>query len=125
MSEILATMSNLLSDDVLFPVLQGALVALVLVAFLCNEIQARRAGRGGAKLTVTRGEKSMSIFYGTYAAITGLLVAICLSVDIARNHRTLWVALDTILVAYICLGNPCSRSLLLSWANRLTKIETR
>jgi len=125
MSELLATTSKLLSDAILFPVLQVVLVAFVLFAVLRNWIQARRAGRGGATLSVTRGEASMSRFYVTYAAISGLLIALCLTVDVARNHRILWVALDTMLVAYVCLLNPWFRNLLLGWADRLTKIERR
>ena len=125
MSRSLAVLSEVLSDEVLFPVLQMALVMFVLFAALRSWVQGRRAGRGSVTLTVTRGEVSMSRFYGSYAAISGLLIAICLSVDVAKGHRLLWVIIDAVLVAYVCLLNPWFRNLLLGWAERLTKIERR
>ena len=73
----------------MFPILQVGLVAFVLFAVHHNWIQARRAGRGGVTLLVTRGEISMSRFFATYAAISGLLIAICLTVEVARNQRIL------------------------------------
>jgi hypothetical protein len=125
MSYSCTTLSELLSDAVLFSALQVALVMFVLFAALRNWFQARKAGRGSVTLTVTRGDASMARFYGTYAAISGLLIAICLSVDVAKNHRVLWVVIDTVLVAYVCLFNPWFRNLLLGWAERLSKIEKR
>jgi hypothetical protein len=118
-------LNQLLSDAVLFPALQVALMIFVLFAVLRNWFQARKAGRGSVTLTVTRGDVSMGRFYGTYAAISGLLIAICLSVNAAKNHRVLWVVIDTVLVAYVCLLNAWFRNLLLGWAGRLTKIEKR
>jgi len=125
MSYSCPTLSELLSDAFLFPALQVALVVFVLFAVLCNWFQARKAGCGGTTLSVTRGAASMGLFYGTYAAISGLLIAICLSVDVAKNHRVLWVVIDTVIVAYICLFNPWFRNVLLGWAERLTNIEKR
>jgi hypothetical protein len=125
MSELFTITSNLLSDAVLFAVLQVGLVVFVLSAVLRNWIAERRAGPGEPTLRVTRSERSMSRFYATYAAINGLLVAICLSVDVAANHRVVWVLLDTALVAYVCLINPWFRNLLVEWSIRLPKIEAR
>jgi len=115
----------LLSDAVLFPALQGALMMFVLFAVLRNWFQVRNAGSGSVTLVVTRGDASMKLFYGTYAAISGLLIAICLSVDVAKNHRVLWAVVDILLIAYVCLFNPWFRNLLFGWAERLTKIEKR
>ncbi len=125
MSDYIVRLSELLSDTNLFPLLQAALITFVLFAVMRNWLQTRRAGRGGASLIVTRGEASMSRFYATYAAISGLLIVIDLSVDIVRNHRIFWVILDTVLVAYVCLLNPWFRNILLGWAERLKKIERR
>jgi len=125
MSDLATTLTELLSDGVLFPLLQGALVVFVLFAAFRSWLQARRAGRGGASLVVTRGEGSMSRFYGTYAAISGLFIALSLSVDVAKNHRIFWVLLDTVLVAYVCLLNPWFRNALLGWSEQLKKIERR
>ena len=125
MSKTFTYLSEWTSDAVLFPALQVGLVAFALFAAVREWFQARKAGRGGTSLQVTRGDASMGRFYGTYAAISGLLIAICLSVDVAKNHRVLWVVVDTALVAYVCLFNPWFRNLLLEWAGQLTKIEKR
>ena len=116
----LAVLRNVLSGQVLFPLLQVALILFVLFAIFRNR---RQEKKGGPKLRVTRGKASMSRFYGAYAALSGLLVALCLSVNVADNHRVLWAILDTVLVAYVCLLNPWFRNVLLGWAQRLTKIE--
>jgi hypothetical protein len=107
------------SDDVLFPMLQIFLALFILFAIF----QSWRARGGSVKLTVIPGELSMSKFYASYAALTGLFIAICLSVDIAQNYRIFWVTIDTILVAYLCLSNVWFRNLLIDWTNQLTKIE--
>ncbi len=125
MSYSCTTLSELLSDAVLFPALQVALVMFMLFAALRNWLQDRKVGRGSVTATVLRGDGSMARFYGTYAAISGLLIAICLSVDVAKDHRVLWVVIDTVLVAYVCLFNPWFRNLLIGCAGRLTKIEKR
>jgi hypothetical protein len=118
-------LTYLLSDAVLFPALQITLALFALFALLLNRMQVRKAGCGGVTLTVKRGDTSMRLFYGMYATISGLLIAICLSVDVAKNHRVLWVVMDIVLVAYVCLFNPWFRNLLLEWAEGLTKIEKR
>jgi hypothetical protein len=67
----------------------------------------------------------MAIYYGAYAAISGLLVAICLTVDIAKDHRVLWAIGDTLVVSYLCLFNPWFRNKLNEFAQFLTKVEKR
>jgi hypothetical protein len=118
-------LEGLVSDEVLFPALQAGLASFVVYAWLRNWIQTRKAGRGGTTLSVTRGDASMARFYATYAAVSGLLIAISLSVDVARDQRVFWAIFDTVLVAYVCLFNPWFRNNLLGWADRLTKIEKR
>lgn len=113
------------TDAVLFPALQLSLVGFVLIASLVSAWHARRAGRGGLRLQVTRSEQSMRLFYGTYAAITGLLVALCLNVEIAKNHRVLWAILDTVLVGYVCIFNVWFRNRLIGWSSALMKLEKR
>lgn len=67
----------------------------------------------------------MGRFYGMYAAASGLLIAISLSVDVAKNYRVVWTLFDTVLLAYVCLYNSWFRNLLLQWAERLTQGEKR
>ncbi len=113
------------TDAVFFPALQVLLAGFALFAALVSVWHARRAGRGGLTLQVTRSPQSMALFYGTYAAITGLLVALCLNVEIAAKHRVLWAVLDTLLVGYVCLFNAWFRNKLVGWGNALLKLEKR
>lgn len=125
MSYIFTPINELLSDAYLFPALQIALIAFVFFAMLMSLIGAMKAGKGGVTLSVTRGKASMGRFFGFYAAISGLLVAICLSSDYTKDYRVIWSVLDTVLVAYVCLFNIWFRNKLLGWVDHLTKIETR
>lgn len=116
---------KLFSDTYLFPALQIALVSFFIFSLLMSLIQSIKAGKGGVSLTVTRGNESMGRFFGFYAAISGLLIAICLSTDYAKEHRVFWSVVDTLLVAYICLYNIWFRNKLLGWVAHLTKVEKR
>jgi hypothetical protein len=113
------------SDQYMFPILQG-LLFFVLVLSLFMEFRARkRAGFGDTKLTVTRSPASMNIYYGMYAAISGVLVALCLSVDYAKDHKVLWVAIDIFISSYLCLFNTWFRLKLQDLSTYLTKVEAR
>jgi type III secretory pathway component EscS len=118
-------MPEYLSDSCLFPLLQSVLFVVLLLALLMEFIAQTRAGFGEAGATVTRGDKSMAIFYAIYAAVSGVLVALCLSVDWAKDHRVFWVLLDTFITSYLCLMNPWFRNNLLAFAVFLTKVESR
>jgi uncharacterized membrane protein len=115
----------MLSDAVLFPLLQAVLVLFTFFAIIRDWIAVRKAGRGGAAMLVTRGKTSMGYFYGAYTAISGLLVGICLFVDAAKGHRVLWLALDISAVAYVCLFNVWFRNHLVRFVDYLTKLEKR
>ena len=112
------------SDKILFPLAQALLIAFVVLA-IAIWWHALRAGRGGVSLEVTRSRESMALFYGAYVAITGLFVALSLSVEIAAEHRVFWAVLDTALIAYVCLLNPWFRNKLFGWFVELTKLERR
>ena len=113
------------SDEFLFPVVQTLLIAFVLVAIDISWWHAYRARRGGTSLEVTRSRESLALFYGAYVAITGLFVALSLSVNIADEHRVLWAVLDTALVAYVCLLNAWFRNKLVGWFVHLATLERR
>jgi hypothetical protein len=113
------------SDDVLFPMLQIFLALFILFAIFQNWLQRWRARTGSVEMTVTHDEISVGRFYGSFAALSGLFIAICLSVEIAHHYRIFWVTIDTILVAYLCFSNVWFRNLLIDWTNQLTKTEQR
>src|SRR5260370_12621073 len=121
---------HLFSDAVLFWVLQAGLVLFALFAFGKNWILKKTRDESLEK-QVNRGEVSMKYFYRTYAAINGFLIAICLSVDAAvvKDHRILFVVVDTAAVAYVCLLNGWFRNyflgLVLRFASYLSKLEKR
>jgi hypothetical protein len=116
-------MSDWTADSVLFPALQAVLIVFALVVAIPHWLRARRAGRGGVTFQITRSDTSLSRFYGTYATINGLLAAVCLTVDAAKDHRIFWVFIDTAIVVYVCLLNPWFRNLLVTWTVRLKTIE--
>jgi hypothetical protein len=113
------------SDKILFPLAQALLIAFVVLAIAISWWHALRAGRGRVSLEVTRCRESMALFYGAYVAITGLFVALSLSVEIAAEHRVFWAVLDTALIAYVCLLNRWFRNKLVGWFVELTKLERR
>ena len=114
-----------LSDSYVFPLLQGLLLLLLIFVLVMELTERLRAGSGGTTLSITRGERSMGVFYGIYAAVSGVLVALCLSADWAANHRVFWLLVDTLVASYLCLVNPWFRNRLLAPSNWQSKIESR
>jgi hypothetical protein len=125
MESIINYMQTIASDNSMFFLLQGSLFLAFFYVLTREGIAKSCAGKGGVTATVERGSNSMAKFYGAYLALNGLLVAICLSVEIAKNYRIMWVVIDTAIPAYICLLNPWSRNALLTLSIKLTKIEAR
>lgn len=114
-----------LSDECLFPLLQASLVVVLVFSVAMESLSRWKAGFGGTPLVVTRSSATMGIYYGTYAAISGLLVAICLSAEYAKEHRVAWVLLDAGIVSYLCLFNPWFRLKLNALASFLAGAERR
>lgn len=109
-------MYKVFSDFYLFSVLQIGLFLLFVYAVY------RKLKHGGeASAVVGRGTETMRWFYGAYGAATVILVALDVSVEVAKNHKVFFVLLDVALVAYICLFNPWFRNLLVGWTSGLTK----
>ena len=109
------------SDSLMFWVLQSVLFACFLFVLIRNFV----VGKGRQTFSVKRGKESMTLFYGAYVTLNGLLIALCLSVEVIKNYRIFWVLVDTMISAYICLFNTWSRNKLLEWAIRLREIEKR
>ena len=109
------------SDAVWFPIVQATLGLFALLLFLREQCARRKAGRGGITLTVTRSSDSMALFYGAYVVLTGFYVAVALAAEIAEGHRVFWALLDTLLVAYVCLGNSWFRNKLVERSMSFTK----
>lgn len=119
---ILNEISYWASDAVLFPALQLALVLLVIYSMARSRWM---ISGGGLSAQVTRSPASMAVFYGAYAALSGVATALCLQLDMVANYRVLFVVLDLVLIAYLCLGSNWFRNKLIGWANSLTELERR
>jgi hypothetical protein len=111
--------SELLSDKYLFPVIQILLTVFAIVCWVYGQCQS------GNFAKIDRSDITMATFYGIYAALSGLFVAICSQVEIAENYRVIWILTDVTLIAYICIFNPWFRNKLLGLIEYLKKIETR
>lgn len=118
-------MAQVLSDQYMFPLLQAVLFFVLVLSLVMEFFAQKRAGFGGTKLIVTRSQASMNMYYGTYAAISGVLVALCLTVEFAKDHRVLWVMVDIFVSSYLCLLNPWFRLKLQDFSAFLTKVEAR
>lgn len=117
-------MVELTSDPWFFPAIQVLLVAFVALA-LVLDWRLRRSIGGGLSLKVIRSEGSMAKFYAAYGALTGVFITIAVAADYAQRHRTFFVLLDVILVAYLCLFNSWFRNKLIGWTNALAEFEKR
>lgn len=114
-----------LSDEILFPLLQLGVAAFAAYAWYRARPLRQQRGNGGVKAEITRGPSTMLKFYAAYGSITGVLIAIVSASDVANQHRVLWILVDVVLVAYVCLVNAWFRNALLGWASALTKLEKR
>lgn len=115
---------GILTDSCLFPLVQSGLLLFVVVIFVLDVLRRSRA-RGGFSAIVTRGEKSMAKFYGAYGVLTTIFVTLCVSVESAKDHRTLFILIDVLLIAYACLLNGWFRNKLIAWTTELPKREHR
>ena len=124
-----------LSDAVLFAVLQLGLVLLVFIVAvfdICRVRKVKKAkraiklGHGAIAIQdakVIRGPESLKLFYGTYAVLNGLLVAICISIDVTLNYRVFFIIVDSVLIAYLCLVNTWFRVSIINLKDKLSKTE--
>lgn len=120
-----ASLLTILSDGYLFLVLQGLVVFTGGIAVLMELITRFRVGFGGTRLIVRRSQTSMAIYYGTYGAVTSVLVALCSTVECAQPHRVAWVLLDVFVTTYTCLFNPWFRLKLQALSSHLASAEKR
>lgn len=117
--------SALLSDAVLFFVLEGVIAALVFYAFAKNLFLMWREKRIGVFPQTTRGSTAMKIFYGAYEAATAILVVIPLTVEAAEGYRIAFAMLNFLAIAYLCFFNPWFRNAMLGWVALVSKIEAQ
>ncbi len=111
------------TDDVIFPVVQVALLLFIVVIFIFDIIRNFRKPKSGYDAIVTRGPTSMAMFYATYGILTGIFISLSLTVNFAENHRTFFVLFDAIFIAYACLWNAWFRERLIKWTGTLARRE--
>lgn len=104
------------SDVILFPLLQVVIILFAIFVVI-------KGWNFNSKTGGERGKFSMGILYAFTAFLISYLVGVCLTVGIAEEHRVLWVVLDIISVTYICLLNPWFRNKILTYEEKLRKIE--
>lgn len=122
--QFIDSLCTALSDDFLFPAIQGGLILFVLT-IAALDLRCRLHTRSGFNALITRGDKSMAKFYGAYGVLTTVFVTLSVSVDYARSHRVFFVVLDVLLIAYACLLNAWFRSKLIGWTGTLSERENR
>ena len=110
----------LLSDKMMFWILQLSLISLVIVSIFKKS----NINRGSVSISIDRGEGSMAIFYGAYITISGLLVSICLSVEFIKDYQIIWIVIDVSIAAYICIFNTWSRNKLIGISMKIKKLES-
>ena len=111
------------SDNVMFWGIQLFIFIVFVISFFVSIWEQIKENRTGVCVSIERGKESMAIFYGSYAALSGILVGLCLSVDVAKGYRVLCVLGDTVIITYLCLLNPWSRNKILKWVHYLKKLE--
>ena len=111
------------SDTVLFLILEAALIAFCVYAFMQEKRILSSRNNGGFSVSVTRGDGTMGRFYAAYGVTSGLLIGLALSVDVAAGHRTVFTLLNAAVPAYLCLINVWFRNKLLGWFLWLKKRE--
>lgn len=111
------------SDQFLFPLLQLLLVLGALISFIVDRILRARQRKSGINATVTRGPESLAKFYGAYGVLTSIFVTLSVTVDTAKDYRTILVLMDVALVAYLCLWNGWSRVKIIQFTNMLPTRE--
>ena len=103
----------------MFWLLQFTLISLVVFSIFKSSVS-----KGAVSASIERGKESIAIFYGVYISMSGLLVAICLSVEFIKDYRIIWVIIDVLIAAYICILNPWSRNKLIGLSRQIKKIES-
>lgn len=122
MDSLFVALTRYSSDHFAFYLMQAAIIFLLIISIT---IEYYRSQKKGPTLSVERGEKSMMLLYGSYAAVNGIIIAICLSTDAAKNHRVFFVIFNSLILAYLFLYNSWFRNKLFGWAYRLTKTEVK
>jgi hypothetical protein len=120
------------SDSIWFPALEIFLFVFAVFAAWKDWRSQRRAGSDKAgtgglvdsvQADVIRGPVSMGTFYGAYGAITAVLVALAINVDVAKDHRVFFVLFNVVVAAYVCLLNGWVRNRLIGWTGKVAKLE--
>lgn len=114
-----------LSDDITFLVLQAVVLGVTLSLICLDKFHRYRAGRGPISMTITRGADSMARFYAMYATTNGLLVALILSVETAKDYKVLLTIVNTLCCFYVFVLNHYMRNKILGVTEGLRKVEER
>lgn len=95
-------------DHIFLVLVELALIVLSLFSALQDHRLKTR--KDEAQAGIKRGSKAMAIFYGAFSASTATLIAIPLSVEVAKGFRIPLVLLNTAIPAYLCFFSAWFRN---------------
>jgi hypothetical protein len=98
------------TDGITLALIHAILAAVFLWAIAKTLVARLRAGRGGATLTVKRGEQSMNFLYLSYGVT---MVVFSLAIDVASvavGHKATIIAIDYVLLTYLFIFNSWFRN---------------
>ena len=101
------------TDAITLALMHAILAAVFLWAIAKTLLAKLRAARGGANLTVHRGEQSMNLLYLSYGVTT---VVFSLAIDVASvavGHKATLIAIDYVLLTYLFIFSSWFRNAVL------------
>jgi len=99
-----------ISDDFVFILFQLSLCSLAFLGLLRVNIARCKAGKGGTKLTIGRGEESMGYFYlvsGAGAILVNQILSLSNAYD---GYKCFFSIVDLFIVIYLCVFNSWWRN---------------
>ena len=119
------------TDENMFWLLQSALLVITVTLFILDRVGIYRSNGGfkkkdgGATFIINRGEKTVTFYRVAFGAVSGLMITICLFVDVINGYRIIWILIDIALPLYIIMFNHWARNKLSVLHGYLLVVEQR
>jgi len=115
------TFLGAISDDFVFILFQLSLCSLAIFGLLRVNIARYKAGKGGTKLIIGRGEESMGNFYlvsGAGAILVNQIISLSTAYD---GYKCFFSIMDLFILVYLCFFNPWWRNKIVELMSNLPK----